>query len=102
VTRNRPAAATPRRPRTSGISGISQIRYCGETTLPNATNAQITAAAYRRKRSRVAGPRAKATQIATSATPTSSDWAVARASGKPPTRLSEPCDETPETPYPQS
>ena len=38
-------AARPRRPRTSGTSGSSQIRYCGESTLPKTMNAQVHAAA---------------------------------------------------------
>ncbi len=37
-------AAKPRRPRTSGTSGTSQIRNCGENTLPNATNTTTAAA----------------------------------------------------------
>ena len=37
--RQQPVAASPRRPRTSGTSGTSQIRYCGDSTLPKATNA---------------------------------------------------------------
>ena len=38
-------AARPRSPATSGTSGSSQIRYCGESTLPKATNASSDAAA---------------------------------------------------------
>ena len=38
-------AASPRRPPTRATSGTSQIRYCGESTLPKTTNAQTHAAA---------------------------------------------------------
>ena len=38
-------AATPRGPRTSTTTASSQTRNCGETTLPNATNATTAAAA---------------------------------------------------------
>ena len=37
-------ADSPRRPRTSGTNGTSQIRNCGEKTLPNATSAATVAA----------------------------------------------------------
>ena len=54
--------ATPRRPRTSGTSGTSQITNCGEKTLPKASIAATAAAAYATSRSpsraaRVAAPR---------------------------------------------
>src|SRR5581483_7773412 len=42
---SRATAHAPRRPRRSATSGTSQIRYCGESTFPSATNAQTDAAA---------------------------------------------------------
>ena len=60
---------SPRRPRTSGTIGISQIRNCGDSTLPSATNAQRAAAVERTSASRSPRPRANDAQIQPS-TPT--------------------------------
>ena len=80
-------------PRTSGTSGTSQIRNCGESTFPNATKAQTAAADARTRRSRVAGPRANQIQVAISAAACSTVWTVASASGPLPARFCEPWPE---------
>ena len=50
-------------PGTSTTTASSQTRNCGETTLPNATNATTAAAAYRAKRAALSvSPRANRTQ----------------------------------------
>ena len=46
-------------PATSGTSGISQIRYWGEKTLPKATNTATDAATAVKRRPVEAVPRAK-------------------------------------------
>ena len=51
-------AVTAPGPATSGTSGISQTRYCGEKTFPKATNTATEAATPTTRRSREAGPRA--------------------------------------------
>ena len=46
-----PERARPRAPRRAARASSSQTRNCGESTLPNATNATTAAAAYRTNRS---------------------------------------------------
>ena len=83
-------AASPRRPRTSGTSGKSQIRYWGENTLLKAMYATTAAADAATISSGPAAPRANQIQTARSATTTATPESVAARSAPGVTRLSEP------------
>ena len=94
-----PRAPSSRRARAgrgrAATSGTSQIRNCGESTLPKATKAHDGGRAGAEEPLRARrGPRANQRQIPNRTATASSVWTIASASGSPPARFCDPWLET--------
>jgi len=77
------------RPTANGTAAKTHTMYCGESTLPNATNPTTLAATASRSSCGPRGLRAKANHTAASATACASDPTTATIAGTEPSRSQE-------------